>query len=105
MAEQSNNLSGLRAALGFSVSAIAAEHFFSAGMSSPWSVAKFATTPTDQAQVWRLFWENILAGIAFAAVTGILLHDFHAFLWSVVGAAGVGVFVWSEYDRALKGTL
>ena len=48
-------IAGLKAALGLSVSMISSEHFFSAGMSSPWSVAKFAKSPEDKRQVWQLW--------------------------------------------------
>ena len=100
-----NNLQGLRNALGFSVSLIASEHFISAGMSSPWSVAKFAQTPEDAAQVWKLFKEASIASVATSVIIGWLLGDWEVFVWSVVGAVSVMLFVGSEYQRALKGTL
>jgi hypothetical protein len=96
---------GLKNALGFSVSLIAAEHFISAGMSSPWSVAKFAKTEQDAAQVWKLFTEASVASLVSAAVIGYLLGDLEVFIWSVGGAVAVMIFVGSEYQRALNGTL
>jgi hypothetical protein len=100
-----NNLQGVKNALGFGVSLIAAEHFISAGMSSPWSVAKFAETQEDADQVWKLFKEASIASIVSSVVIGWLLGDLEVFVWSVVGAVSVMLFVGSEYQRALKGTL
>src|SRR6266852_7014550 len=100
-----NELQGLKNALGFGVSLIAAEHFISAGMSSPWSVAKFAKSEEDANQVWKLFWEAAAASVVSAVIIAYLLRDFEVFLWSMAGAGGVLVFVGSEYQRALNGTL
>jgi hypothetical protein len=101
----STELQGLKNALGFGVSLTAAEHFISAGMSSPWSVAKFAKTDEDRAQVWKLFREASIASLVSAGFVGFLLKDWEVFLWSVVAAGGVMVFVGYEYHRALEGTL
>jgi hypothetical protein len=98
-------LQGLKNALGFGVSLLAAEHFISAGMSSPWSVAKFAKTQQDQDQVWKLFYEAGAASVASAVVIAWLLRDWQVLFWSLTGAAAVMVFVGSEYKRALEGTL
>jgi hypothetical protein len=100
-----SELQGVKNALGFGVSMIAAEHFISAGMSSPWSVAKFATTEQDAAQVWKLFTEAAYASAASAIVLGLLLSDWEVFIWSMVGVVSVLLFVGSEYQRALNGTL
>lgn len=100
-----DELQRIKDALGFSVSLLASEHFISAGMSSPWSVAKFAKTEEDAAQVWKLFREASYASIATAAVTGYILKSWEAFAWSLAGAGAVIVFVASEYKRALDGTL
>jgi len=98
-------LQNLKNALGFGISLIAAEHFISAGMSSPWSVAKFAKTQQDADQVWKLFWEAGAASVASAVVIGILLKDGEVLIWSLIGAGAVMAFVGSEYQRALAGTL
>lgn len=99
------DIRGLKSALGFAVSLTAAEHFVSAGMSSPWSVAKFAETDQDKQQVWKLFTEAAEASIISALIIGWLLDDSAAFWWSVAGAAAVMVFIGYEYKRALDGTL
>ncbi len=101
----STELQGLKNALGFSVSMMAAEHFISAGMSSPWSVAKFAQTDQDQKQVWKLFYEAGYMSVASAAVTAYLLESWQTFFWSMLGVGVVLLFVGSEYKRALEGTL
>lgn len=100
-----SELQGVKNALGFGVSLTAAEHFISAGMSSPWSVAKFAKTEDDRRQVWKLFTEASVASVASAAIIGWLLGDWEVFLWSMAGAVAVMVFVGSEYHRALNGQL
>lgn len=104
MAED-NGLQGLKNALGFGVSMIASEHFISAGMSSPWSVAKFAKTEEDAAQVWKLFREAAIASVVSSLILGWLLGDVEVLAWSLIGAVSVMLFVGSEYQRALEGTL
>ena len=101
----SDSAQGLKNALGFGISLLAAEHFISAGMSSPWSVAKFAETDTDVAQVWRLFFEAGAASVVSSGVIAFLLRDWEVFWWSLGGVGLVMVFVGSEYKRALDGTL
>jgi hypothetical protein len=101
----SSELQGLKNALGFGVSMIAAEHFISAGMSSPWSVAKFAQTQQDEDQVWKLFFEAGGASIVSAITISWLIGSREVFFWSLVGAISVMLFVGYEYKRALEGTL
>ena len=100
-----NELRGLKDALAFSVSMIASEHWISASMSSPWSVAKFAKSDDDQRQVWELFKEAAIASLVGSAVIGWLMGDFEAFVWSIVGAGATLAFVGNQYQRALEGTL
>jgi len=98
-------LETLKIALGVSVAAISTEHFFSAGLSSPWSTAKFATTPEDQAQVWRLFWNAAGASVIFALIIGAMLDGKNAVIYSVLGAVAVSAFMYWEYNAALSGNL
>lgn len=98
-------LRSLKAALGLSVALIAGEHFFSAGMSSPWSVAKFAKTDTDHAQVWTLFAEAAVGSMAFAVAVGLLMRDKAAFAASLAGGAVIVAWMYWDYRRALDGTL
>lgn len=100
-----SEITQLKDALAFAVSLIASEHFISAGMSSPWSVAKFAKTQQDQDQVWRLYRESAIASFATSAIIGIILQDFSAFIWGMVGSGAVMLLIASEYKRALAGTL
>ena len=92
-------------AIGFGISMLATEHFLSAGMSSPWSVAKFAKTDEDKQQVWKLFKEAGIASAISAAIMAWLLEDWEVLLWGLAGVAFVLVFVGSEYRRALDGNL
>jgi hypothetical protein len=100
-----NELQGLKNALGLTTTVIASEHFISAGMSSPWSVAKFAQSDQDAKQVWKLFGEAMAASVVMAVVVSWLLGSWQVFFWSIIGAIAVGIFVGSEYYRALEGTL
>lgn len=95
----------LENALALSVTAIAGEHFFSAGMSSPWSTAKFATTAEDQAKVWALFKDSAIGSVAFALVVGAVMRSWTATLYGVAGAVVIIVWMWWEYDHALKGAM
>lgn len=99
------NIKELKAALGLSVSLIAGEHFFSAGMSSPWSVSKFAKTEQDQGEVWTLFWEAAAGSAVFAVAVGFLLGDGLAFLMSLAGAVVIIAWMYWDYKRAMAGTL
>lgn len=84
---------------------LATEHFLSAGMSSPWSVAKFAKTDQDKAQVWQLFTEAGIASASSAAIMAWILEDWRVLFWGLTGVVLVMIFVGSEYQRALNGTL
>jgi hypothetical protein len=95
----------LEATLVFSISAIAAEHFFSAGMSSPWSVAKFAKDAKDSGQVWKLYWQGTAASVAFAVVVGAMMGDGKFVTYAVIGAVAVSAFMFWEYQQALSGSL
>lgn len=94
-----------RVALAFVASTLTAEHMISAGMSSPWSVAKFAQTDQDKQQVWTLFIEALVVSGIIAAVTGIMLGGGMALWWGLGGVVLVGAYVGWEYQRALAGTL
>lgn len=65
----------LKNTLGMAVSVIATEHFMSAGLSSPWSVAKFAISDEDKQQVWHYFHEAASASAIFSVITGYMLKS------------------------------
>lgn len=94
-----------KSALAFAVAMISSEHWVSASMSSPWSVAKFAKSEKDQAQVWQLFTEAAVASLVGSAIIGVLMDDWEAFLWSIAGAGLTLWFVGDQYKRALAGEL
>ena len=100
-----NELEKLEAVLVLGISAIASEHFFSAGMSSPWSVSKFAQSADDKRQVWKLFKYSAIGSIVFAIIIGLALGGTKAFLWSVLGAGAITAWMGYEYKEALEGTL
>lgn len=65
----------LKKTLGMAVSVIATEHFMSAGLSSPWSVAKFAISEDDKQQVWHYFHEAAGASAIFSVITAYMLKS------------------------------
>ena len=65
----------LKKTLGMAVSVIATEHFMSAGLSSPWSVAKFAISDEDKQQVWHYFNEAVGASAVFSVITAYMLKS------------------------------
>ena len=67
----------LKKMLGMSVSVISTEHFMSAGLSSPWSVAKFAISDEDKSQVWHYFWEASQASAIFSVITAYMLKSWY----------------------------
>ena len=99
-----DNLQGLKNALGFSVSMIASEHWISASMSSPWSVAKFAQNEKDAAQIWKLFTEAAVASVIGSLIIAYLMQDGEVLFWSLAGAGATLFFVGSQYQRALQGS-
>jgi hypothetical protein len=100
-----SELQGIKNALGFAVSALSTEHMISAGMSSPWSVAKFASSAEDKAQVSKLYREAMYASLVVTALTAWLLDSVEVLVWGLAGTGLVAIFVWSEYSRALRGEL
>lgn len=98
-------LRGIKNSLGFALSMIASEHWISASMSSPWSVAKFATTQEDADQIWKLFTEAAVASLIGPVILAVLMRDWEVLFFSLLGSGLTLVFVGSQYQRALKGTL
>jgi len=72
----------LKDVLGMSVSVIASEHFMSAGLSSPWSVAKFAISDEDKSQVWHYFNEAAGASAIFSVITAYMLKSWYPLISS-----------------------
>jgi len=95
----------LKNALGFAVGTLTAEHMVSAGLSSPWSVAKFAKCDKDKQQVMQLFFEATAVSVAIAGITGVMLGGGSAFWWSIAGVLVISAYVGWEYKRAIHGKL
>lgn len=92
----------LKSALGLGVSVLTAEHFFSAGLSSPYTTQKLAQgNPTDAKIVWELFWEASIASMGLAFMLTILLKD----PWAVIGTVGIIIMYYYEYKNALEGKI
>ena len=75
MAELTNGK--LRDTLGMAVSVIGSEHFMSAGLSSPWSTAKFAISDKDKEEVWHYFNEAAYASMTFGVVVAYMLKSWY----------------------------
>jgi hypothetical protein len=74
----------LKKTLGMAVSVIATEHFMSAGLSSPWSVAKFAISDEDKQQVWHYFNEAVYASAVFSVITSYMLKSWFPIISSAL---------------------
>lgn len=90
----------LKKTLGMAVSVIATEHFMSAGLSSPWSVAKFAISDQDKQEVWHYFYEAVSASAAFSVITAYMLKS-----WVPVLSSGLTLAYYRKlYADALSRT-
>lgn len=72
----------LKNTLGMAVSVIATEHFLSAGLSSPWSTAKFAISDEDKQEVWHYFNEAAKSSGIFSIVTAYMLRSWYPLISS-----------------------
>lgn len=95
MAELTNGK--LKSTLGMAVSVIATEHFMSAGLSSPWSTAKFAISDKDKQEVWHYFWEATQASAVFSVITSYMLQS-----WYPIASSA---FTLAYYHRLYKDAL
>lgn len=96
--EISNN--DLKQTLGLSVSIIATEHFMSAGLSSPWSVAKFAISDKDRQDVWHYFNQAAWASLGFGALISWKLKS----VWPVISSGATVLYYRKLYSDALSKT-
>lgn len=96
--ELSNN--DLKSTLGLAVSVIATEHFMSAGLSSPWSVAKFAVSDQDKQEVWNYFDKAAIASLGFGALISYKLKS----IWPVVSSGVTVIYYKKLYADALSRT-
>ena len=92
------SVTGLKSTLGMSMSVISTEHFFSAGLSSPWSVAKFAQTLEDQQDVWTYFNESAASSLVFGSVLSLTLKS----IWPIAGSAATVLYYKNMYKGALN---
>lgn len=95
VSELSND--SLKNTLGMAVSVISTEHFMSAGLSSPWSVAKFAETQEDKDQVWHYFNEAATASLIFGGIVSYMLRSVYP-----IGSSALTV---AYYRRLYKDAL
>lgn len=82
MADISNDR--LKNTLGMAVSVIATEHFLSAGLSSPWSTAKFAISDEDKQEVWHYFNEAATSSAIFGVITSYMLRSWFPIISSSI---------------------
>jgi hypothetical protein len=102
MAETS--LQDLKNGLTFAMAAIASEHFFSAGLSSPWTTGKFAKDSEDQRKVWKAFWLAAGGSAAFAVAISLIIGNGESMVYSLLGAGAIIAWMWYEYDSNMNGT-
>ena len=90
----------LKNTLGMAVSVISTEHFMSAGLSSPWSVAKFAISDEDKQQVWHYFNEAAVSSGVFSVITAYMLKS-----WFPIVSSGITLAYYRKlYADALSRT-
>lgn len=101
-----DDVAKLKQGLAFAIAAVASEHFFSAGLSSPWSTAKFTETDEDKRIIWKLFWIAAGSSAVFAVALALVLgNGGKTLFWSLVGSGAISAWMYWEYDQAMKGTL
>jgi hypothetical protein len=59
----------------------------SAGLSSPWSTAKFAISDKDKSEVWHYFWEASEASAVFSVITSYMLKSWYPLVSSALTLA------------------
>lgn len=84
--------------LGMALSIIGTEHFMSAGLSSPWSVSKFAQSLEDKDEVWHYFNEAGTASLIFGAALSYQLKT----IWPLAGSGITVLYYKNLYNSALK---
>lgn len=87
----------LKTTLGISMAVISSEHFMSAGLSSPWSVKKFAVTQKDRDEVWYYWKEAAIASMLFGIFVGWMLKDW----WVIIASILTIVYYYWLYRDAL----
>ena len=99
---------GLIAAFAIGIPALIGFHEYSTYLSSPWTTQKLAK-PEDAPSLWRLFWEATAATLLWTAATGVALSlgtgEWWPLVISLVSAGAVAAWIWTDYDRALRGEL
>lgn len=88
----------IESTLGMALSVIATEHMFSAGLSSPWTTAKFAQSLEDQKEVRYYFKEASVASLIFGAALSYQLKT----PWPLMGSGVTVLYYKNLYDSALK---
>ena len=86
--------------LGISMTVISTEHFMSAGLSSPWSVKKFAETDEDKEDVWHYFWEAAVVSFIFAGFIFYMLNDY----WILISSMLMIGYYYYLYKDAMNGS-
>ena len=90
-------MQSIKNVLGTSMSVISSEHFFSAGLSSPWSVAKFAASKEDHDEVWYYFKESATSSLLFGGLLSLTMKS----LWPVTGSVATVFYYKNMYKNAL----
>ena len=95
-------VSVLESILGFSVSVISSEHFFSTFLSSPLTVQTlYRDKEEDRKTVLHSLYLAIVVSVGFGALISLWLKDW----WALIGALGTSLLYWIIYIKALRGEL
>ncbi len=92
-------IAALKSTLGIAMSVVGTEHFMSAGLSSPWSTAKFAKTLEDKKEVDHYFSEAATSSLLFG---GFLSYSLKS-LFPIIGAGALVLYYKNLYNKALSG--
>uniref|UniRef100_A0A6M3L2Z0 Uncharacterized protein n=1 Tax=viral metagenome TaxID=1070528 RepID=A0A6M3L2Z0_9ZZZZ len=88
----------IQTAAGIGMSLIAAEHFYSTLLSSPWTTEKFAETEEDKAKIRRLYMYSAVASLITAVILATIIKE----VWPIIATMVLCLlYIW-VYERSLE---
>jgi hypothetical protein len=95
---------GIGAALMFQAAGTNVYDAFSAVMSSPWSTEKFTNDPEEERMARQYVKHALVISGSYAGISAVLAYAAGGpalAVWPIIGAAGVAVYMYWLYARAL----
>lgn len=95
---------GIGAALMFQAAGTNVYDAFSAVMSSPWSTEKFTNDPEEDRMAREYVMHAMIISGGYAGISAILAYKAGGpslAAWPIIGALGVGAYMYWLYNRAL----